>query len=88
MVVGLQTVSSKLGRSAFALNISGMVICIGYRDGWLFGHDRRSFHAPMIFRHCNMNNLKGGQLPFAAGGVNVCSVLTALTYFGVIVQDH
>jgi hypothetical protein len=33
-------------------------------------------------------DVEGGQLPFAAGGVNVCSVLTALIYFGVIVQDH
>lgn len=65
MVAGFRTVSSQLRRSAFASNIGGMVICLGCRDGRLFGPDRRSFHAPMVFRHCKMNNLKGGERPFA-----------------------
>jgi len=30
----------------------------------------------------------GGELSFAAGGVNVCSELMALIHFGAIVQDN
>jgi hypothetical protein len=37
---------------------------------------------------CRNIDVVGGELSFAAGGVNVCSELMALIHFGAIVQDN